>query len=92
MDLSNCITLGSTYLAKCISHSAKVGKTSSFAKLDQYQQLMTFITETSATDAFCLEQLRMSGHVINKNKILFDLFHQSFLNNNKFTMDIPSPF
>ena len=87
MGLSHCITFGSIYF-----FSAKVGKTSSFAKLDQYQQLMTFITETSATDAFCLEQLRMSGHVINKNKILFDLFHQSFLNNNIFTLDIPSSF
>jgi hypothetical protein len=66
MDLSNCITLGSTYLAKCISHSAKVGKTISFAKIDLYQQLMKFIAETFAPNASCLEQLRMSCHVINK--------------------------
>ncbi len=63
MGLSHCITFGSIYF-----FSAKVGKTSSFAKLDQYQQLMIFIAETCATDASCLEQLRMSGHVINKKQ------------------------
>lgn len=40
------LTFGSTYLAKCISHSAKVGKTISIRKTRQIISIIKIIAET----------------------------------------------
>lgn len=44
--LLQILTFGSTYLAKCISHSAKVGKTISIRKTRQIASIIKIIAET----------------------------------------------
>ena len=44
--LLQVLTFGSTYLAKCISHSAKVGKTISIRKTCQIVSTIKLIAET----------------------------------------------